>query len=57
MQNDQVTFDSFFFRPASLQMLAVVLATPALCASQDKKINSPKFHLSIPHEVYLCIPK
>ena len=38
-RDDQVIFVSFFFRPATLQMLAVALATPALCASQDKKIN------------------
>jgi hypothetical protein len=50
-QDDQVIFVSFFFRPAALQMLVVALATPALCALQVKKINSPKFHLSIPWEV------
>jgi hypothetical protein len=45
-------FVSFFFRPAALQMLVVALAMPALCASQVKKINSSKFHLIIPWEVY-----
>jgi hypothetical protein len=50
-RDDQVIFVSFFFCPATLQMLAVALATPALCASQVKKINSPKFHLSIPRRV------
>jgi hypothetical protein len=49
--DDQVIFVSFFFRPAALQMLDVALAMPALCALQVKKINSPKFHLSIPREV------
>jgi hypothetical protein len=44
-------FVSFFFRPAALQMLAVALATSALCALQVKKINSPKFHLTTPHGV------
>ncbi|WP_272867991.1 hypothetical protein [Haliscomenobacter hydrossis] len=34
---DQVIFVSFFFRPATLQMLAVALATSALCALQVKK--------------------
>ncbi len=47
-RDDQVIFVSFFFRPATLQMLAVALATSALCALQVKKINSPKFHLPTP---------
>ena len=47
----QMIFVSFFFRPAALQMLAVALATSALCALQVKKINSPKFHLTTPHGV------
>jgi hypothetical protein len=50
-RDGQVIFVSFFFRPAALQMHALALATPALCALQVKKINSPKFHLSIPSEV------
>ena len=45
-------FVSFFFRPAALQMLAVALATSALCALQVKKINSPKFHLPTPCLLY-----
>jgi hypothetical protein len=32
-------------------MLVIALAMPALCASQVKKINSPKFHLPISWEV------
>ena len=50
-RDDQVIFVSFFLRTASLQMLAVALAMPALCALQVKKINSPKFHLSTPRGV------
>ena len=41
-RDGQVIFDSFFFRPAALQMLAVALATPALCALQVKKIKFAK---------------
>jgi hypothetical protein len=52
-RDDQVIFVSFFFRPATLQMLAVALATSALRALQAKKINSPKFHRIISHGVYL----
>lgn len=51
-REDQVIFVSFFFRPTALQMLAVALATSALCALQVKKINSPKFHLPSPRGVY-----
>jgi len=50
-RDDQAIFVSFFLRTASLQMLAVALAMPALCALQVKKINSPKFHLSTPRGV------
>jgi hypothetical protein len=49
--DDQVIFVSFFFRLAVLQMLDVALAMPAICALQFKKINSPKYHFSIPGEV------
>ncbi len=51
-REDQVIFVSFFFRPAALQMLAVASATPALCALQVIKINSPKFHLPSPRGVW-----
>jgi len=51
-REDQVIFVSFFFRPAALRMLAVALATSALCALQVKKINSPKFHLPCPRGVF-----
>ena len=51
-RDDQVIFVSFFFRLAALQMLAVALATSALCASRVEKINSPKFHLPTPSGVY-----
>jgi hypothetical protein len=50
-RDDQVIFVSFFFWPAALQMLAVALATSALCALQAKKINSLKFHLPTPRGV------